>query len=81
MCLNFHEIRGRREYVVRGARGGTRYLKLVPADDRREPLQIRKQYNFDAEFYAWFNRLPDLDALDSASTNFDLSESGTNPPR
>jgi hypothetical protein len=65
--LPLNGIRGRREYVVRG--GGvedasTRYLKLVPDDDRLSPLEFEKYFTFDDAFYQWFNKLPDLDAMD-----------------
>jgi len=66
--LPFSGIRGRREYVVRGgevdAGGSTRYLKLVPNDDRLPTLDFMKNYTFDDAFYSWFNALPDLDAED-----------------
>jgi hypothetical protein len=66
--LPLNAIRGRREYVVRGANadmgGSTRYLKLEPNDDRLPVMDIVKYFNFDNQFYRWFNALPDLDALD-----------------
>ncbi len=65
--LPFGAISGRREYVVRGRRGSTRYLKLESNDDRSEPLEFGKAlYTFDAVFWSWFNSLPDLDAMDKA---------------
>ncbi|MGO9129879.1 MAG: hypothetical protein ACLQIS_09130 [Bryobacteraceae bacterium] len=72
--LRFDEIRGRREYVVRGDEGGsTRYLKLEPNDDRLPTLRFAREHNFDSVFYAWFRRLPDLDAMEKAkSSNFGL---------
>lgn len=61
-------IKGRREYVVKGAQGdvggNTRYLKLVPNDDRLPTLEFSKHYTFDDTFYRWFYELPDLDAED-----------------
>jgi hypothetical protein len=65
--LPLNGIRGRREYVVRGGgveEGSTRYLKLVPDDDRLSPLEFEKYFTFDDAFYQWFNKLPDLDAMD-----------------
>jgi hypothetical protein len=77
--LPFSGIRGRREYVVRGgdveAGGSTRYLKLVPNDDRLPTLDFMKNYTFDDAFYRWFNALPDLDAEDNKvhkNANFGL---------
>lgn len=66
--LKFHDIRGRREYVVRGdgpESVSTRYLKLEPNDDRLPALEFEKYYTFDAAFYDWFNKLPDLDKLNA----------------
>jgi hypothetical protein len=63
--LPLSEIRGRREVVARGEEGGsTRYLCLVPDDDRLPTLQFMKSYTFDDTFYRWFNELRDLDAED-----------------
>jgi len=66
--LPLSAIRGRREYVVRGgdadAGGSTRYLKLVPNDDRLPTLDFMKNYTFDDVFYRWFYELPDLDVED-----------------
>jgi hypothetical protein len=45
--LPFDAIRGRREYVSRGARSATRYLKLEPNDDRLPTLEFEKHYAFD----------------------------------
>jgi len=57
------EIRGRREFVAKGEEGDrTRYLCLVPDDDRLPTLQFMKGYTFDETFYRWFNELRDLDA-------------------
>jgi hypothetical protein len=57
-------ICGRREYVVRGKNGSTRYLQIV-ANDGSAPLDFGKQlYGFDDAFWHWFNQLPDLDARD-----------------
>jgi hypothetical protein len=64
--LLFVAIRGRREYVVNGGgdEGSTRYLRLEPNDDRLPALDFARNFNFDGAFYAWFNKLPDLDAMD-----------------
>ena len=63
--LPLSKIRGRRELAARGEEGGeTRYLCLVPNDDRLPTLQFMKGYTFDDAFYRWFNELPDLDAED-----------------
>jgi hypothetical protein len=76
--LPLASIRGRRTYVVSGGSEPvqTRYLKLEPDDDRFPILDFQKDYNFDAAFYAWFNSLPDLDALDKTrpkNSNFGLA--------
>lgn len=72
-------IKGRREYVVKGAQGdgggNTRYLKLEPNDDRLPTLEFSKHYTFDDTFYRWFYELPDLDAEDKKvhkDSNFGL---------
>ena len=71
--LRFDEIRGRREYVVKGEEGSTRYMKLEPNDDRLPTLHFAREYNFDGVFDAWFRGLPDADALDQPkSSNFGL---------
>lgn len=63
--LPLNAIRGRREYVVSDNEGGSsRYLKLVPNDDRLPTLDFMKGYTFDDAFYRWFYELPDLDAED-----------------
>jgi len=63
--LPLNEIRGRREFVERGnEEGGTRYLVLVPNDDRLPTIQFMKGYTFDEAFFRWFYDLPDLDAED-----------------
>ena len=62
-------IKGRREYVVRGQRSGTRYLRLV-ASDGFALLEFGKSlYAFDDAFWHWFKQLPDLDAEDKACQN------------
>jgi hypothetical protein len=76
--LPLASIRGRRTYVVSGGDppDQTRYFKLEPDDDRLPALDFQKDYNFDAAFFAWFNSLPDLDALDKTrakSSNFGLA--------
>jgi hypothetical protein len=74
--MPFASIRGRREYVARGSKGGsTRYLRLE-ANDSHAALEFGKQlYGFDAAFWEWFNALPDLDAIDKVKqkdSNFGL---------
>jgi hypothetical protein len=64
--LRFDQIRGRREYVGYGRYGGTRRFKLEPNDRRLPTLKFDKDYTFDRVFYDWFNKLPDLDAMDTA---------------
>src|ERR1035438_2562657 len=78
--LFFSQIRGRRAYAVDGGGevgGTTRYMKLEPNDDRLSPLSIPKDtFAFDAMFPDWFNKLPDLDAMDKRkqkSSNFGLA--------
>jgi hypothetical protein len=64
--LPLNAIRGRREYAVSGDEAGnTRYLKLVPNDDRLPTLDFMKGYTFDDAFCRWFYELPDLDAEDN----------------
>ena len=61
--LPLSKIRGRREFAARGEEGGeTRYLCLVPDDDRLPTLQFMKAYTFDDAFHRWFNEPPDLNA-------------------
>ena len=63
--LRFAEIRGRRETVHRNFDGSAiRYLQLVPRDPLMPMIRFQKFYVFDAAFYAWFDDLPDLDAMD-----------------
>lgn len=62
-ALPFQAIRGRRQCVVRDNEGAsTRYLQLVPDDDRLPALKFQKDYNFDDAFFQWFYALRDLDA-------------------
>jgi hypothetical protein len=64
--LRFDEIEGRREYAVTGGgedAGSTHYFKLEPNDDRLPTLDFIRDYDFDAAFYDWFKRLPDLDRI------------------
>jgi hypothetical protein len=69
-------IRGRREHVAgSGEEGGTKYLMLVPYDDRLPTLKFMKGYTFDDTFFLWFYELPDLDAEDKKvhkDSNFGL---------
>ncbi len=63
--LRFAEIRGRRETVHRNFDGSyIRYLQVVPRDPLLPTIKFQKFYVFDAAFYAWYDDLPDLDALD-----------------
>jgi hypothetical protein len=74
--LPFGSIRGRREYVVTDAEGGsTRYLRLEPNDDHAAMEFGKALYTFDSAFWEWFNALPDLDAMDKVKhkdSNFGL---------
>jgi hypothetical protein len=47
-----------------GAGGNTRYLKLIPGDDRLPTLEFSKNYTIDDTFYKWFYEPPDLDERD-----------------
>ena len=61
----FAEIRGRRETVHRNFDGSyIRYLQVVPRDPLLPMIKFQKFYVFDAAFYAWYDDLPDLDAMD-----------------
>jgi amino acid transporter len=63
--LQFAEIRGRRETVHRNFDGSyIRYLQVVPRDPLMPLIRFQKFYVFDAAFYAWYDDLPDLDAMD-----------------
>jgi hypothetical protein len=63
--LRFAEIRGRRETVHRNFDGSTiRYLRVVPRDALLPEIKFQKFYVFDAAFYAWYDDLTDLDAMD-----------------
>ncbi len=63
--LRFAEIRGRRETVHRNFDGSyIRYLQVVPRDPLLPMIKFQKFYVFDAAFYAWYDDLPDLDAMD-----------------
>lgn len=66
--LRFDQIRGRREYVVSGEDGSTRYLKIEPNDDRLPTLNFVKGYAFDRVFLSWFYSLPDLDSQAKGSS-------------
>ena len=75
--LPFDKIHGRRRYLVRGDENSPSvwHLKLEPNDDRFPTLDFEETYRFDEAFYAWFNALPNLDALDkelSKPSNFGL---------
>jgi len=65
--LRFAEIRGRRETVHRNFDGSyIRYLRVIPRDVLMPEIKFQKFYVFDAAFYAWYDDLPDLDAMDRA---------------
>ena len=63
--LHFGEIRGRRETLHRNFDGSSiRYLQVIPRDPLMPVIKFQKFYVFDAAFYAWYDELPDLDAMD-----------------
>ena len=63
--LQFGEIRGRRETLHKNFDGSTiRYLQVIPRDPFMPVIKFQKFYVFDAAFYAWYDDLPDLDAID-----------------
>ena len=63
--LRFAQIRGRRERVHRNFDGSyIRYLQVIPRDPLSPMIRFQKFYAFDAAFYAWYDELPDLDAMD-----------------
>jgi hypothetical protein len=65
--LGFGQIRGRRETVHRNFDGSyIHYLQVVPRDSLLPLIRFQKFYVFDAAFYAWYDELPDLDAMDRA---------------
>lgn len=65
--LGFAQIRGRRETVHRNFDGSyIHYLQVVPRDSLLPLIRFQKFYVFDAAFYAWYDELPDLDAMDRA---------------
>lgn len=65
--LQFGEIRGRRETLHRNFDGSSiRYLQVIPRDPLMPVIKFQKFYVFDAAFYAWYDELPDLDAMDRA---------------
>jgi hypothetical protein len=65
VLLRFAQIRGRRETMHRNFDGSTiRYLQVVPRDSLLPVIKFQKFYVFDAAFYAWYDDLPDLDAMD-----------------
>lgn len=67
--LRFSQIRGRRETVHRNFDGSyIRYLQVIPRDSLLPLIRFQKFYVFDAAFYAWYDDLPDLDAMDRART-------------
>ena len=62
--LRFDEILGRREKIHRNFDGSyIRYLQVIPRDALLPRIQFQKFYVFDAAFFAWFDDLPDLDAM------------------
>jgi hypothetical protein len=63
--LRFGEIRGRRETLHRNFDGSSvRYLQVIPRDPLMPVIKFQKFYVFDAAFYAWYDDLPDVDAMD-----------------
>lgn len=63
--LRFAQIRGRRETFHRNFDGSSiRYLQVIPRDSLLPVIKFQKFYVFDAAFYAWYEDLPDLDAMD-----------------
>jgi len=63
--LEFGQIRGRRETVHRNFDGSyIRYLQVIPRDPLLPMIKFQKFYVFDAAFYAWYDDLPNLDAID-----------------
>jgi hypothetical protein len=61
--LRFAQIRGRRERVHRNFDGSyIRYLQVIPRDELSPVIRFQKFYAFDADFHAWYDALPDLDA-------------------
>lgn len=65
--LRFGEIRGRGETLHRNFDGSTiRYLQVIPRDPLMPVIKFQKFYVFDAAFYAWYDDLPDLDAMNQA---------------
>ena len=62
--LLFAQIRGRSERVHRNFDGSyIRYLQIIPRDSLSPMIRFQKFYAFDAAFYAWYDELPDLDAM------------------
>lgn len=62
--LRFDEILGRREKIHRNFDGSyIRYLQVIPRDALLPRIQFQKFYVFDAAFFAWYDDLPDLDAM------------------
>lgn len=73
--LPLDAIRGRRERIDVIGKSRSHSWILVPEDDRLDELSFSRNYNFDESFNAWFQSLPDLDALDKKRTrdaNFGL---------
>jgi len=71
--VDYSIIRGRR--VVPEEDGSTRYLRLDTTDGSKPFDFGEHQYAFDDAFWAWFNALPDLDAMDKVThkgSNFGL---------
>ncbi len=58
-------IRGRREYMRSESKSRTRYSVFVSSDDRYPAMEFAKKlFKFDEPYWAWYERLPDLDAED-----------------
>jgi hypothetical protein len=67
--LPLQAIKGRRQYESERTRySPKRYLMVVANSDELPTLRLRDDMNFDDAFYAWFNSLPDLDALEKKDT-------------
>ena len=76
--LPLDKIRGRRRYLDGGGDESPSiwHLKLEPNDDQFPALEFEERYyKLDDHFFAWFNTLSDLDALEKTrprTSNFGL---------
>jgi hypothetical protein len=66
--LPLGRIKGRRRYTEKADPYGppAKHLVLEPNDDQFPKLDLKDGSWFDESFYAWFDSLPDLDAMDGA---------------